>query len=74
MMKKTNKKIWLYSLISAFLVICTLGVYIYNNVPLRTRIYRTICKGNWNLAADGDTIFATGYCGIRKYLDRKSVV
>mgnify|MGYP000007198996 FL=1 len=68
MMKKTNKKIWLYSLISAFLVICTLGVYIYNNVPLRTRIYRTICKGNWNLAADGDTIFATGYCGIRKYL------
>ena len=37
------------------------------NVPLRTQIYRSVCKGNWNLLADEDTMYATGYCGIRKY-------
>ena len=40
---------------------------ILKDVPLRTQIYRSICKGNWNLLADGDTVYATGYCGIRKY-------
>lgn len=46
---------------------CAVG-YIYFNVPLRTQIYRSFCKGNWNLFAVDDTIYATGYCGIRKYL------
>lgn len=38
------------------------------NIPLRTHIYRSFLKGNWNLCADGDTVYASGYCGIRKYL------
>lgn len=67
-MTKKSKRIWLYSLIATFFIIGTLGTYIYVHVPLRTHIYRTICKGNWNLTADEDTIYATGYCGIRKYL------
>ena len=50
-------------------LLCLAGMYyVYNNIPLRTQIYRSICKGNWNLLADGDTVYATGYCGIRKYV------
>lgn len=50
-------------------LLCFVGMYyVYNNIPLRTQIYRSTCKGNWNLLADGDTVYATGYCGIRKYV------
>ena len=49
------------------ILFCLVGWVICKNVPLRTQIYRSICKGNWNLLADGDTVYASGYCGIRKY-------
>lgn len=63
-----KKKIWISIIVlSSILIIIGMG-YVYFNIPLRTQIYRSIFKGNWNLLADGDTIYATGYCGIRKYL------
>ena len=63
---KRNKKLAI--LIAMVVVaICLVGRVIFKNVPLRTQIYRSICKGNWNLLADGDTVYASGYCGIRKY-------
>lgn len=59
------------AIVLAIITICLLGpgTYImFFNIPLRTHIYRSVFKGNWSLCADGDTIYASGYCGIRKYL------
>lgn len=62
-------------IILVIIVICVAGGMVYKNVPLRTQIYRSIFKGNWNMACDGDTIYATGYCGIRKYyVDKQGTV
>lgn len=67
-----RKKYLLYlGCIVVALSAATIG-YIYVDVPLRTQIYRSLFKGNWNLLADGDTVYATGYCGIRKYLIKRN--
>lgn len=64
-----KNKIWISFIVLSFVIILMFGIgYVYFNIPLRTQIYRSIFKGNWNLIADGDTVYATGYCGIRKYL------
>lgn len=64
-MKKSNKIILLVITIT----ILSFGTYVmFFDIPLRTHIYRSFFKGNWNLCADGDTVYASGYCGIRKYL------
>lgn len=59
------------ALILAIITICLLGLGTYImffNIPLRTHFYRSFFKGNWSLCADSDTVYASGYCGIRKYL------
>ena len=70
-----KKLLWLAAIFSALAVGCACYVY-FVDIPLRTQIYRSLFKGNWNLYADGDTVYATGYCGIRKYLvrDAKAVL
>ena len=58
----------------AIIIICLLGLGTYImffDIPLRTHIYRSIFRGNWSLCADRDTIYASGYCGIRKYIVNK---
>lgn len=64
-MNNKNKIILLIIIISTL----SFSIYVlFFDIPLRTHIYRSIFKGNWNLCADGDTVYASGYCGIRKYL------
>lgn len=69
-MKTCCKQRWII-LGVAIILLGISGGGIYKNVPLRTQIYRSIFKGNWNMTCDGDTVYATGYCGIRKYLVEK---
>ena len=62
------------AIVLAIIIICLLGLGTYImffNIPLRTHIYRSVFKGNWSLCANGDTVYASGYCGIRKYLVSK---
>lgn len=66
--KKEKHKHFYATLISLLLLILLGGCYVYFDVPLRTSIFRSICKGNWNLIAVNDTVYATGYCGVRKYV------
>jgi hypothetical protein len=35
---------------------------------LRTDLFRSIAKGNWNMVSQNDTLYAVGYFGINKYL------
>lgn len=64
-MKRFCKKGWI--LCGSVIILLSLSVVAFMDVPLRTQIYRSVFKGNWNITCDGDTVYATGYCGIRKY-------
>lgn len=35
---------------------------------LRTDLFRSFAKGNWNMVSENDTLYAVGYFGINKYL------
>lgn len=35
---------------------------------IRTDIFRSFAKGNWNMTSENDTLYSVGYFGIRKYL------
>jgi hypothetical protein len=63
-MKKKTLTV-LFSLISiVFLFVIINRFYPY----LRTDIFRTFAKGNWNMTSENDTLYAVGYFGVRKYL------
>lgn len=64
---RNNKKIS----ISLIICICILSIgllYIYNNIPLRTAIYRSFAKQTTYITSEKDTIYSFGYFGIRKQL------
>ena len=66
-----RKHIVIFTIITMSML-CSSIYIMFFNIPLRTHIYRSFFKGNWNLCADGDTVYASGYCGIRKYLITKN--
>ncbi len=45
-----------------------MGIYIYNDIPLRTAIFRTFAQGNNYIISEKDTLYSFGYYGIRKWL------
>lgn len=50
-----------------FLSICCLFTVYIVNPYIRTDIFRRLCKGNWFLLCDSDTLYSMGYYGIKKY-------
>lgn len=57
-------------------IITLLCIYLYNNIPLRTAIYRKFAKQSVYIISEGDTIYSFGYFGVRKSLikDNKKTV
>lgn len=51
-----------------FTIVFSLGTYVYNDIPLRTAIFRTVAKGNNYLISEKDTLYSFGYYGVRKWL------
>ena len=45
-----------------------LGIYVYNDIPLRTSIFRSLMKGDGYIISEADTVYSFGHYGIRKWL------
>ena len=65
-MKKRKKYIIILSIL---LCVCScFCYYVYNNISLRTAIFRSIVKGNWYIISEKDTLYNFGYFGVKKWL------
>lgn len=48
-------------------IVASLCFYIYFHVDLRSQIFRSFAKGNWFITSQGDTLYTSGFYGIRMY-------
>lgn len=54
------------------ILLLSLGIFVYTNVPIRTSIFRSMVKGDSYIITDLDTIYSFGHYGIKKWLRKDS--
>ncbi|MCM1312629.1 MAG: hypothetical protein NC206_03595 [Bacteroides sp.] len=52
--------------ISLFIIACI--IFIFQNIPLRTALFRSIAKGSIYMISERDTLYVFGYSGVQKWL------